>query len=314
VTVFVVSEDAAGRRLDLLVAETLGTSRSQAAALIADGAVTVDGRRAAKSDTPRAGQRVEVADRLEPEPVPPPPAPPILYRDDDLVVVDKPAGLVVHTGAGHRGDTLVDALLATGIPLVGGRDPDRPGVVHRLDRDTSGLMVLACSERAHEALVGALGRREVERRYRTLVVGTPTPSKGTIDGPIGRDPRERTRFAVVAGGKPAVTHYAVEATARIDTAAGAQAVSALWCRLETGRTHQIRVHLAALGHGIVGDRVYGRAGAEAAALGLERPALHAASLAFRHPVDGRDRRFEAALPDDLAGAWARIVAPEAPEG
>jgi 23S rRNA pseudouridine1911/1915/1917 synthase len=309
VTGFTVDEGAAGSRLDVLVAAALGVSRSRAAALIRAGAVLVDGKPAGKSAIPRPGQRVDVEDLPEPVPTAPPAPPPVVYRDDDIVVVDKPAGVVVHAGAGHRGDTLVDALLAAGIPIAGGSDPDRPGVVHRLDRDTSGLMVLACSPRAYEALVAALSRRQVERRYRALVVGVPAAHAGTVEGPIGRDPRDRMRFAVVADGKPAVTHYRVEASGEIPTAGGLVTLSAITCRLETGRTHQIRVHLAALGHPIVGDPVYGRTSAPAAALGLDRPALHAARLEFRHPVDGRACVFETPLPDDLAAAWQRISAP-----
>jgi 23S rRNA pseudouridine1911/1915/1917 synthase len=225
--------------------------------------------------------------RIEPEDVPLT----VRYEDDSLLVVDKPAGVVVHPSAGHRGGTLVHGLVARDI--AGGRDPARPGIVHRLDRDTSGLLVVARSERAHRRLQRLLRDREIDRRYLTLVHGEAPPAL-TIDRTVGRDRRVRTRMAVgAADGREAVTHLRrVEGLGRF---------SLLEARLETGRTHQIRVHLESVGHPVVGDRVYGR---RPETLGLERQFLHAARLAFPHPETGEPIEVESPLPDDLRRALA----------
>jgi 23S rRNA pseudouridine1911/1915/1917 synthase len=224
--------------------------------------------------------------------------PRIVYRDDWLAVVDKPAGLLVHPAPGQDAPTLVDAL--SGL-LGGGADPTRPGIVHRLDRDTSGLLVVARSEAAHAALSKAIANREVSREYEALVEGCPSSRAGTIDAPLGRDHRARERV-VVGGRRPrdAVTHF--EVRERI----GRDAV--LDVRLETGRTHQIRAHLAAIGHPICGDPVYGRAGMH----GLGRQFLHARRLSFAHPDDGRPLSFESPLPADLAAALGRARSGAAP--
>jgi len=294
---FDVTPDDAGRRLDVALADWLGISRSRVAALVSDGQVLLDGESVSRSTILRAGQSVEVADADVVDAPPAPPAPPILYADEHLLVIDKPAGLVVHAGAGHDGDTLVDALRAAGHPLADVGDPTRPGIVHRLDRDTSGVMVVACTPDAHRGLVDALSRRAVTRHYLALVAGTPAAPRGRVEGPIGRDPRHRTRFAVVTTGRDAVTRYAT-----IASGAEPEETSLLACRLETGRTHQIRVHLTEIGHPVVGDPLYGRTGALARALGMGRQALHAAHLVFDHPVDGHRVEAWAPVPADLARA------------
>jgi 23S rRNA pseudouridine1911/1915/1917 synthase len=215
----------------------------------------------------------------------------IVHEDDWLAIVDKPAGLIVHAAPGHHGETLVDQL---GETLGGGEDPERPGIVHRLDRDTSGLLVVARTEEAHRALSAAIAARAVKRGYRALVEGCPSSRTGTIDAPLGRDHRAPERV-VVGGRRPreAVTHF--EVAERI----GRNAL--LDIRLETGRTHQIRAHMKAIGHPICGDPVYGRRGM----FGLERQFLHAAHLAFAHPRDGSELSFSSDLPADLVAALAR---------
>lgn len=314
-TGFDVVPDEAGQRLDVVLADRLGTSRSRAAARIAADQVTIDGRPGRKQDRLVAGQRVEVAAEPTAATSTAPALPPVRYRDEHLLVVAKPAGLVVHPGHGNPSGTLVDALLAAGVPLAPSGDPDRPGIVHRLDRDTSGLLVVASTPAAYAGLVDALRRRVVSRRYLALVAGIPRDRRGRIEAPIGRDPRSRTRFAVVAGGKPAVTRYRTLGTgAAPGLAADAGAVALLACTLETGRTHQVRVHLSRLGVPLVGDPVYGPRPALAAALRLERPFLHAAALAFTHPVTGDEVAVTEPLPDDLRTALRRagIEAPPDP--
>ena len=221
----------------------------------------------------------------------------IRHVDDDVIVVAKPAGLVVHPGAGHPDGTLVNGLLARFPELAHAGDPARPGIVHRLDRDTSGLMVVARTARAYDALVDALGRREVERQYQALVWGRLDAPRGVIDAPIGRSAARRTRMAVREGGREARTSYSV--LDEFDD----PAVSLLECRLETGRTHQIRVHLAAIGHPVVGDAPYQGA---RASLPLDRPFLHATALSFPHPVSGDPLHFEEPLPPELAAVLERL--------
>jgi 23S rRNA pseudouridine1911/1915/1917 synthase len=217
--------------------------------------------------------------------------PRIVHVDDSLAVVDKPAGLVVHEAPGSRGETLVDAL---GEMLGGGSDPRRPGIVHRLDKDTSGLMIVARGDEAHRRLAAQIKKREVRRTYLALVEGRPRSRTGTIDAPLGRDYRAPERRAV--GGRApreARTHFTVLETLPADALVEA--------RLETGRTHQIRAHFAAIGHPVAGDPRYGRAGRH----GLERQFLHSAKLGFRHPMSGEELEFESPLPDDLARALER---------
>lgn len=291
----VVGSEEAGERADVLLAAWLGESRSQAQERFSGGHVRIDGAPVAKARRLVAGERVVVS-APQPEPAAPPPPPvPVRYADEDLLVVAKPAGLVVHPGAGVPGGTLVDALRAMGVRLAGTGDPRRPGIVHRLDRGTSGLLLVAKTQAAADGLASALQRRAVKRSYWAIVEGVPAVASATIDAPIGRAP-DRGRFRVDAGGRPAVTHYDVE-----ETFGGVATVAV---RLETGRTHQIRVHLSAVGHPVAGDREYGASPALRARLRLGRPALHARRLAFTHPVTGAPVTVEEPLPDDLSAALA----------
>lgn len=285
----------AGRRLDAVVGslEEVG-SRAEAQRLIDAGRVTVDREPRPKRHLLAVGQVLEVRPTPMPESALVPADVPmtVRYEDEHLLVVDKPAGVVTHPSAGHLEGTLVHGLLAHAIR--GGQDPTRPGIVHRLDRDTSGLLVVARSERAHRRLQRALRERDVERHYLALVHGA-TPPALTVDRPIGRDRRVRTRMAIDdAEGRPAVTHVRrLEDLGRFTLAD---------VRLETGRTHQIRVHLDSVGHPVVGDRVYGR---RQETLGLERQFLHAARLAFPHPETGVPIEIESPLPHDLELALRR---------
>jgi 23S rRNA pseudouridine1911/1915/1917 synthase len=288
---FTVAEADAGSRLDRALAARaeIGT-RTLAERLLGDGAVTVDGAARPKSHRLEAGAVVEVAlptatAGVEPEPV----AVPLAYEDEHLVVVDKPPGLTVHPGAGAVTGTLASQLLMLG--AGGGGDPDRPGMVHRLDRDTSGLLVAARTEDAYAALSEAMRRREVERRYLALVKGSPQSRTGRIDAPIGRDRRDPIRRSLdTEEPREAVTWFEVVETM--------PAHALLDVCLETGRTHQIRVHLAAIGLPVSGDPVYGMKGD----LGLERQFLHAHRLRFTHPVTGAEIDLESPLPDDLYAA------------
>jgi 23S rRNA pseudouridine1911/1915/1917 synthase len=215
------------------------------------------------------------------------------YDDDRVLVVSKPPGLVTHPARGHASGTLVNALLGLGVPLSGATSI-RPGIVHRLDKDTSGLLLVAKDDAAQESLVAAMKARRIERRYVALVRGRPPADSGTIEAPIGRHPVKRRLFAVVPGGRPSVTHYSVRWVG--------ERASLLDLRLETGRTHQIRVHLAHLGHPVLGDRVYGGVSELSRELELTRPFLHACSLRFPHPDDGREVFVEDELPGDLTAS------------
>jgi 23S rRNA pseudouridine1911/1915/1917 synthase len=287
-----VPPEAAGERLDVFLAPSLG-SRSQAARLIAAGRVLVDGGPAAKGHRVRGGERIAV-DEAEPEP----PAPgegaaaalQIAYEDEHLIVVDKPAGVVVHPARGHREGTLAQALAGR---AAGGEDARRAGIVHRLDRNTSGLLVVAKSDEVHRRLKAALAARDIRREYLALVEGRPPARSGTIEAPIGRDRRHRMLMSTDGDApKPAITHFELERALPQATL--------LRVRLQTGRTHQIRVHLRAIGHPVCGDRDYGRAGL----YGLERQFLHAARLAFDHPLTGAPLDIVSALPPDLERALA----------
>ncbi|MDQ8044918.1 MAG: RluA family pseudouridine synthase [Solirubrobacteraceae bacterium] len=287
----VAGPDDDGVRLDRFVAGLL-ESRAQAQKAIADGRVKVNGERVVKSRAVLSGQRVSVlvpADKPVATISPEQSDVPIVFQDDTIVVVDKPAGMVVHPAPGHRGVTLVEAL---GGRTAGGSE-DRPGVVHRLDRDTSGLLVLARSDSALRTLQAALSERRIKREYLALVQGTPPARTGTIDAPIGRDPRDRTRMAI-DGDSPreATTHFSVLEHLGLTTF--------LAVTLDTGRTHQIRVHLEAIGHPVVGDPTYG----EGAAYGLDRQWLHATRLTLEHPVTGEELVLESAPPADLERALA----------
>lgn len=297
-----VPEALAGERLDRIVALEAGVSRQEAAACIDRGGVTVNGRVATKGSV-----RVEAADVIEVEMTPRAVASvvadtgvafAVVYEDADLVVIDKPAGLVVHPGAGNAEGTLVHGLLARYPEIAGVGDADRPGIVHRLDSGTSGLMVVARTETARQALVEALSERNVTRQYRALSWGEVEGLDGVIDAPLGRSTRERTKMAVVADGREARTRYEVA-----DRFTMPAKLTLLECTLETGRTHQIRVHLAAIGHPVVGDTRYGRA---RPALRCERPFLHAERLAFAHPVSGEQMAFTSELPADLRAVLAKL--------
>jgi 23S rRNA pseudouridine1911/1915/1917 synthase len=314
---FTVEAAAAGRRLDVFLAARLPhLSRARLQALIASGQVAVgaagadrdsdrgvDGAPGAAGSRVRAAHRVRAGERiaveippvgpptLEPEPIPLA----IAFEDDDLLVIDKPAGLTVHPGAGQPTGTLVHAVLAhcPDLPGIGGEH--RPGIVHRLDKDTSGLMVVAKSERALRSLQAQIQHRSARRDYLALVHGRVARMEGTVDAPIGRDPRHRTRMAIVASGRRAVTRYRV--AERFADA------TLLEVGLETGRTHQIRVHCASLGHPVVGDRVYGP---RPNPWGMRRQALHAFRLALVHPVTGADMVFTTPLPPDMEAALQMV--------
>jgi 23S rRNA pseudouridine1911/1915/1917 synthase len=300
----VVPGALAGERLDRVAAMLLGTSRAVAGAVVDAGGARVDGRvvtqRSARLDE---GSVVE----LDPPPAPeggpgaePDVAVEVVHADDDVVVVDKPAGLVVHPGAGHRSGTLVGGLLARFPEIATVGDPDRPGIVHRLDRGTSGLLAVARSPAGYEGLVAQLGARSVERAYLALVFGRPDPPVGVVDAPIGRSRRAPTRMTVASDGRPARTAYEV-------VEALPAGVALVRCRLETGRTHQIRVHLLAIGHPVVGDDIYGDGRRAPAPLGsLDRLFLHATRLGFDHPVTGEHLVFDSPLPADLAGPLAAL--------
>lgn len=312
-----VPDSHSGERLDrALTALQAELSRTAIQGLIRDGCVTVNGHAARAALKVTAGDALELVLpeprvlALEPEPLPLA----IVYEDADVIVIDKPAGWVVHPGAGVRSGTLVNALLHhdPAITQVGG--PGRPGIVHRLDRETSGLMVVARTQRAYLALVEALRARRVRRTYGALVWGVPNPESAVVSTRIGRDPRHRQRMAVVgAGGKEAITRYRVVERFRI--------ASRLEIGLETGRTHQIRVHLAHRGHPVVGDPVYGgrtkkllsaspaeRSLATDLLLDLRRQALHASALELAHPLTGQTLSFESPWPGDMTQALDRLRA------
>ena len=292
----------AGERLDAAIARMLGLSRTRAADLVSEGRVWLDGAAAAKSDRVHAGAwlDLELPDPPRPAPVPAEPVPGLIvvFDDHDIVVVDKPVGVAAHPSPGWTGPTVVGGLAAAGYGISTSGAAERQGVVHRLDVGTSGLMVVAKSERGYSLLKQAFRDRTVEKVYHALVQGHPDPSRGTIDAPIDRHPKHDYRFAVVAGGKESVTHY--------ETLEAFPAASLLEVTLETGRTHQIRVHMAALRHPCVGDMTYGADPTLSARLGLGRQWLHAARLAFDHPGTGERVSFTSAYPADLADALAII--------
>jgi 23S rRNA pseudouridine1911/1915/1917 synthase len=293
-----VSAPEAGQRLDRLIAERLtDLSRSRVHALIEQGLVTLGGRPARAADKPTAGDVVSVTvpdaapTALRPEAIPLR----VVYEDADLLVVDKPAGLVVHPAPGHATGTLVNALLAHVPDLAGVGGEERPGIVHRLDRDTSGLIVVAKHDRAQRYLATQLKDRRMDKRYVALVDAAPPSESGTIEAPIGRDPRRPQHMAVVSGGRPSTTHFRIVHRYARHTL--------LECKPVTGRTHQIRVHLASIGCPVVADRTYGRA---QPSVSLDRHFLHAARLTFRL-LDGAERTFEAPLPPELELALTRIA-------
>jgi 23S rRNA pseudouridine1911/1915/1917 synthase len=290
----VAGPEMAGERLDVALAEHAG-SRAAAQRLIDAGLVRVDGAQRPKRHVLAGGERIVVD---EPPPAAVAEAPTagfrVAYEDEHLMVIDKPPGVVVHPARGHRSGTLAQALAGR---IAGGDDPDRAGIVHRLDRDTSGLLVVARSEEAHAALKRMLAAREITREYLALVEGRPAARAGTIDAPVGRDRRVRTRISTDTDEpREAITHFETERAF-----AGA---TLLRVRLQTGRTHQIRAHLLEIGAPVAGDPEYGRAGL----FGLERQFLHAERLAFRHPVSGEPVDVRSPLPADLVAALDRAAA------
>lgn len=294
---FPVPDGLDGARVDAGLAKLLGFSRTLAAEIAGSGGVLLDGTSVDKSDRLRGGAWLEVSweppRTLAIEPIAVDDLG-IIHDDDDLVVVDKPAGVAAHPSLGWNGPTVVGALAAAGFRISTSGAPERQGVVHRLDAGTSGLMVVAKSERAYTELKRQFHDREVEKIYHTVVQGRPDPLAGTIDAPVGRHPRSEWKFAVLAGGKHAVTHY--------ETLEAFRAASLLEVHLETGRTHQIRVHMAAQRHPCAGDTMYGADPTLSARLGLTRQWLHARQLSFTHPADGEWVTFVSEYPSDLAHA------------
>jgi len=292
----------AGERLDRIVALLADVSRSHASAVIASDGVRVDGV-IAESGKQRmsAGAVIVIDENCIPQPQRPRPDERINYdvvfEDTDIVVVDKPAGLVVHPAAGHQGGTLVNGLLARYPEIAGVGSPNRPGIVHRLDQGTSGLLVVARSALAFQRLTEMLAGHEVQRTYRSLVWGRPSDVEFTIDAPIARDPQDPLRMAIVSSGKEARTHVTV--LEQFDD----PDMAFLECELETGRTHQIRVHLRAVGHPVVGDPVYGGA---RSGVDVKRPFLHAYRLSFEHPTKGERITFQSELPEDLSKFLAHL--------
>jgi 23S rRNA pseudouridine1911/1915/1917 synthase len=310
---FRVPEALAGQRLDRLVAlQVPRLSRTAARRLIEAGRVRVDGLRMEADDRPAAGAEVEgqVAETAPAALAPEPFRVPVLYEDEHLLVIDKPAGLTVHPGAGRRTGTLVHQLLGSGRTLSGVGAPDRPGIVHRLDRETSGCLAVARTDAAHHALAARFRSREVIKEYRALVCGSPRRPRGRIEAPIGRHPQRRTLMSTrTRAGRPALTEYRVLGAAR--------GLAWLALDLKTGRTHQIRVHLASIGHPVVGDRLYGGTGgalpAQARAALGERPRLmlHALRLAFEHPLQPGLVEARAPLPPEIAAALEALDIPRA---
>jgi 23S rRNA pseudouridine1911/1915/1917 synthase len=299
-----VPDGLAGERLDAALSRLFGFSRTKAAELVSAGDVLVDGAPAAKSDRVHAGSWLDVT-------IPPPPSAPtitaepvegmtVVHDDEHIVVVDKPVGVAAHPSPGWTGPTVVGGLAAAGYRVSTSGAAERQGVVHRLDVGTSGLMVVAKSERAYTVLKRAFKERTVDKIYHALVQGHPDPLRGTVDAPIERHPTHDYKWAVVAGGKPSVTHY--------ETLEAHRAASLLEVTLETGRTHQIRVHMAALRHPCVGDLTYGADPTLAARLGLQRQWLHAVRLGFDHPDTGERLELTSAYPDDLAAALEKLRA------
>ena len=307
VTVAPAPEDE-GERLDAVIARRHGAlSRTRAQSLIRAGHVTTGGRTVSEADYRVKGGQIFAI--FVPDSTPASPKPEaiplaVLYEDEHLIVIDKPAGLVVHPAPGHQEGTLVNALLAhCGPSLTGIGGVRRPGIVHRLDKDTSGVMVAAKTDASYAGLQAQFATRRAARRYVAAVWGVPAPRAGEISGAIGRNPRNRKKMAVVArGGKAALTRY------RVERSLAGGAASLVTCQLATGRTHQIRVHLAAKGHPVIGDPLYGAPagkrkalpkGAAQAAAALGRQALHAQTLGFVHPVTGKDLSFSSELPYDI---------------
>jgi 23S rRNA pseudouridine1911/1915/1917 synthase len=297
-----VPEGVAGERIDSALTRVLGLSRTAVVKLLEDGDITTGGKAMPKSDRVTAGQVIDV---LMPAPVNTDPIPltpleglTVVYDDQDIVVIDKPIGCAAHPSPGWTGPTVVGALMAAGYSVSTSGPAERQGIVHRLDVGTSGLMIVAKSDKAFHVLKDAFRNRTVEKIYHAMVQGHLDPTTGTIDAPIDRHPKEDHRFAVVATGKESITHYEV-----IEFYRG---VSMVKVELETGRTHQIRVHFSALHHPLVGDTTYGADPVLAKSLQMARPWLHAAQLRFAHPVTGQALDFQAPYPPDLTRSLALL--------
>ena len=302
-SVFLVPDALAGQRIDVVASRVTGHSRSRVAELIAAGGMLLDGetvKRASRIVT--AGAMLELV--TEPRPTQVASMPrlvgglEIIHEDRDIVVVDKPAGVAAHPSLGWEGPSVTEHLAAAGIAIATSGAPERQGVVSRLDVGTSGLMVLARSERAYSVLKQAFRDKAVDKTYQALVQGHPDPFSGTIDAPIGRHPGHEWKMAIVGGGRESVTHY--------ETLEAHRAATLVEVSLETGRTHQIRVHFAAIGHPCCGDPLYGSDPALAKRLGLDRQWLHATRLAFEHPVEGNRVEFKSELPRDLEHALREV--------
>jgi 23S rRNA pseudouridine1911/1915/1917 synthase len=299
-----VPEGLEGLRLDAALSRLLGLSRTAAAELIVAGAVQLEGSPAGKSDRVTAGAVLDV-ELPSPDtgPVAVPEVVPglrVVHEDDDVLVVDKPVGVAAHPSPGWEGPTVVGGLAAAGHRVSTSGADERRGIVHRLDVGTSGLMVVAKSERAYTVLKDAFRERTVDKRYHALVQGHPDPLTGTVDAPIDRHPTSAYKYAVVSGGRDSVTHY--------ETIEAFRHATLLDVHLETGRTHQIRVHMSALRHPCVGDITYGADPVLSKRLGLTRQWLHAVELGFAHPDDGRPVTFTSTYPDDLQTALDRVAA------
>lgn len=295
-----IPEGLAGERVDVAVSRMVGISRSKAADMVDAGLVMIDGRQAVRSMRVNGGELLELSlDELEPAAAPEPAVElPIVWQDEHIVVVDKPVGVAAHPSPGWTGPTVTGSLAAQGVLLADTGAPERQGVVHRLDVGTSGLMVLAKSSLAYSTLKAAFKERTVSKVYRTVVQGHLDPFEGTIDAPIDRHPTADHRWAVVTGGRPSITHYR--------TLEAFPHASLVEVHLETGRTHQIRVHMSALRHPCVGDLTYGADPRLAERLGITRQWLHAAELSFDHPATGQRVTFTSEPPADLAQALERL--------
>lgn len=297
-----VPEGVAGERIDSALVRVLGLSRSAIVRLIDDGDITSDGKALSKSDRVSVGQVIEVLlpDTIERDPIPLTPLEglDIVYNDDHILVINKPVGCAAHPSPGWHGPTVVGALAAAGYSISTSGAQERAGIVHRLDVGTSGLMVVAKTDRAFTVLKEAFRTRSVDKTYHALVQGHIDPASGTIDAPIDRHPKVDHRFAVVADGKESITHYELIEYYR--------AVTLVKVELETGRTHQIRVHFSALNHPLVGDTIYGADPVLAKALHMSRPWLHAKELGFDHPISGESMAFKAPYPDDLQACLALL--------
>jgi 23S rRNA pseudouridine1911/1915/1917 synthase len=300
--VVLIPEGLAGERVDTAMARMFGVSRSRAAELIAEGLVQLDSHEVQKSDRVDAGAMLDVTIPAAADPLAVVPeiveGIKIIHDDDSIVVIDKPVGVAVHPSPGWRGPTVVGHLAGAGFRIATSGASERQGIVQRLDVGTSGVMVICKSEQAYSKLKNAFRRRTVDKTYHALVQGHPDPLEGTIDAPIGRHPRADYKFAVMADGRHSVTHYTTLEAHRF--------ASLLEIHLETGRTHQIRVHMAALKHPCLGDLTYGADPVLARRVGLERQWLHAVRLGFEHPDSGDYVTYESEYPDDLAAALEAI--------